>query len=143
MAKIEEVVDKIDNYNVDALPYRDIVRVKRSRYEDKFPQRAEVKHGSVNVLLVENPPFTSVRNELQSSKKPLVVTSINKSEATGDLCFGHEYVVDRVDDEAIYIHYTREGNGEVPIPSEVMKHLFLVRTALTSRVSALQRICTR
>ena len=64
--------------------------------------------------------LVTVKNDtphlLHDSNKPLIVTSIRKSDETGGQTFGHEYTVDSGCENTIRIDYTWDVDGSTPIP---------------------------
>ena len=144
VTEIEDHIDTIDDHNNDALPCSDIVEISKEKYQESFPTIAQVYHKPSSTLVtVKNPKFDDIPHLLSDSNEPLIITSIRKSEVTGGQTFGREYTVDSGDKNTICIDYTWDGDGNTPIPSRIVDHLFSIRAALIDRKNALHKICER
>ena len=109
----EDHTDTIDDHNNDALLCSDVVISGKEKYQESFPTIARVYLRSRGTLV-------TVKNDtphlLHDSNKPLIVTSIRKSDETGGQTFGHEYTVDSGCENTIRIDYTWDVDGSTPIP---------------------------
>lgn len=147
---IENVIDDIDDHNQDANPCKDIVTVSKARYRESFPASVQVFDKSFTTPeVVTNPKFDQIPKLLQarSNRSPVVITSVRKSTASGQLRFGMQYIVDGADKEGVRIHYEHEGNGDTLIPKKITDNLFSLRNVLAKRDSSLeqekQEVCMR
>ena len=148
---VEDVIDNIDDHNEDASVLKDIVTVSEAQYNESFPSSASVidKNATLPVFVM-NPRFHQIPlllKKQQSTKKPIVVTSVRNSAASGKLQFGKQYIVDGFNDDGVRIHYDHEGNGETPISKEITEQLFTLQGMLTNRKLELEqetaKVCLR
>ena len=147
---IEDVIDDIDHLCDDVTPHKDIISVSRSQYEESFPEYAKVCYITASDCeTVTNFKFDQIPLALQESsvKNPVVITSVRKSVISNQLRFGKQYVVETADKDEIKINYEHEGSGDLKIPNEVASHLFIIRTSIMNRKSAIEHeledICLR
>ena len=139
---IEDVIDKIDDHNQDVNPCKDIVTVSKARYEESFPESAEVFDANATLTeTVANPQFDQIPQLLSKAtdKKPVIITSVRKSTTTGRLLFGKQYTVDSTDKEGVRIHYEHEGNGDLPIPSLIVDNLFMLQGVLSKHKCEIEK----
>ena len=141
---IEELIDDIDNLGDDVRPCKDIISVSRSEYEESFPEYARVYDSNAT-------DYETVTNDIplllkkSSIKKPVVITSVRKSDISGQLKYGKQYIVDSADKKLIKIDYEHEGTGDYVVPNEVAANLFIIRSLLTKKKSTIEEdiICLR
>ena len=95
---------------------------------------------------VTNFKFNDIPSLLKKSsvKRPVVITSVRKSDISGKLKFGKQYIVDSAKKEELKIDYEHEGTGDYVVPSEVAANLFIVRGLLRKRKSSFEEdMCLR
>ena len=139
---VEDLIDNIDDHNDDVSPCKDIVTVSKAQYEESFPESAEVFDTIATISeAITNPQFDQIPPLLHgaSNKNPVVITSVRKSTTTGSLRFGKQYIVDSANKDGVKIHYEHEGNGDLPIPTELVDNLFMLRSLLINRKSEIKQ----
>lgn len=147
IAFIEEVIDEIDDLSDDVRPCKDIIEVSKAQYKESFPEYAEVfDTNATESEIVSNFKFDEIPFVLRkaSRKSPVVITSVRKSDITGQLRFGKQYVVEGAEKNLIKIDYEHDGTGDFAVPNHVASNLFTVRTLLTNQKSLIEKdLCLR